>query len=661
MGLPAAPVLLIALAAFALRLVHVGTKGFWADEIFTALFASPGNDVSTVVAESLATPLPTPPLGFLISHAFASAFGDSEFVFRLPSVIAGTLGVIMIYKVGQLLFSRRVGLIAAILLTISPYHLLVAREGRFYAAIVLFALLSLYCLQKGMDTGKRRWWAGFVIAALINNYIHLTAFLVLAVELTYAAAILLWQLWSTRRDERPLTWSATYGPALLISVGLIFVGYLPMAPYLFSGMLHDSRGIGGSSPQATWPVSAGEFGLLLKNFSAGSGINLLFYLGAAFLGMIELVRHKKQTALLMALWFLLPFVLIFIMRPKHWFNTKYVIAMLPIYLLLTAAGISQGVHLAARGWSRLRCRLTWTAAVPLSADKWPLRLSMSALLLPAVLLFYGTLNAASPRLATIYRQSPGGWKELGQIIGSNAESADVVVSPPLVMLTMPAPRLMSYYGPESAEELQSLDQLEELLATHHRVWIVRRPASQERPGLERYLPALDEIWQNLPPHVELSLGAGVRILYLGEHKTRLTLLDEVQRFDNLPARALASIARTYRTLNLPNDALRIAHQATEMEPDSASWRFLEGTIYEQKGNLPAAQTSYETAGRLGSTNPSFLFSLGLAFERLGDQEQAIEHYERALHYHDRVPAEEETQELYYALNRKLTSLRAEAD
>ena len=60
-------ILLLILAA-GLRFYQLNVNGLWVDEIFTALIASPDKTLAEVISAALDTPLPTPPLWFIISH-----------------------------------------------------------------------------------------------------------------------------------------------------------------------------------------------------------------------------------------------------------------------------------------------------------------------------------------------------------------------------------------------------------------------------------------------------------------------------------------------------------------------------------------------------------------------------------------------------------------
>ncbi len=62
---------------------------------------------------------------------------------RLASVAAGVATVYLVYELGRLLYGRRAGLIAALLLALMPYHVVVTRQVLLDGPMTLFATLTL--------------------------------------------------------------------------------------------------------------------------------------------------------------------------------------------------------------------------------------------------------------------------------------------------------------------------------------------------------------------------------------------------------------------------------------------------------------------------------------------------------------------------------------
>lgn len=72
---------------------------------------------------------------------FIKLLGLSAWAVRLPSAIAGVLAVYLTYLIGRKLYREDVGLWAALLLAVSPWHLLLSRPG-FEASVALTLVLA---------------------------------------------------------------------------------------------------------------------------------------------------------------------------------------------------------------------------------------------------------------------------------------------------------------------------------------------------------------------------------------------------------------------------------------------------------------------------------------------------------------------------------------
>lgn len=75
---------------------------------------------------------------------------------RLPAALAGVLAVGCLYALARRAFDERTGLLAALLLSVSPWHLFVTRLGHEAALTPLFPVLVLLLLQRGgVPFGRR--------------------------------------------------------------------------------------------------------------------------------------------------------------------------------------------------------------------------------------------------------------------------------------------------------------------------------------------------------------------------------------------------------------------------------------------------------------------------------------------------------------------------
>jgi mannosyltransferase len=134
---------LIALGAF-LRFYRIGANGLWLDEAFSIWM---GRQPVGQMLDWLARIDQHPPLYYLLLHLWMH-LGDGEAVVRALSTLCSTLTIPTLYLLGRRLAGRRVGLLATLILAISPFHVYFAQEARMYALLALNASLALYGLAR---------------------------------------------------------------------------------------------------------------------------------------------------------------------------------------------------------------------------------------------------------------------------------------------------------------------------------------------------------------------------------------------------------------------------------------------------------------------------------------------------------------------------------
>ncbi|MFQ5706575.1 MAG: glycosyltransferase family 39 protein [bacterium] len=145
---------LLLLSAVYLRFYHLGNPSFWVDEM-NHVYA--GMSLSKDEA-------PRFPSGVANERALIyskmvgwsfSLFGVSESSARLPSAVFGILSILLIYWVGQDLFDRRVGLLAAFFLTFAHPAIGWSRTCRMYTLFQFLFLLGVYSFYKGFEAERR--------------------------------------------------------------------------------------------------------------------------------------------------------------------------------------------------------------------------------------------------------------------------------------------------------------------------------------------------------------------------------------------------------------------------------------------------------------------------------------------------------------------------
>jgi 4-amino-4-deoxy-L-arabinose transferase-like glycosyltransferase len=94
----------------------------------------------------------------------------NERALRYPSLIAGLLSIVAIALLGRVLFSPAVGLAAAFVLTVHPWHLRYSTEARSYAMVILLVTLGMLCLVIALRNNRWRWWLGFAVCQFLYMY-----------------------------------------------------------------------------------------------------------------------------------------------------------------------------------------------------------------------------------------------------------------------------------------------------------------------------------------------------------------------------------------------------------------------------------------------------------------------------------------------------------
>ena len=137
---------------------------------------------------------------------------------RLPSLLAGTATIPLVFLVGDRTVGRRAALVAAALVALSPFMTYYSAEARGYQVMIFCALVSTLALLFLAEGRSRRWWVVYALAAASAMYTHYTA----AFWLLAAFGWLVWARPDLRRD------------ALIANVGAAIL----FAPWI-SGVLAD--------------------------------------------------------------------------------------------------------------------------------------------------------------------------------------------------------------------------------------------------------------------------------------------------------------------------------------------------------------------------------------------------------------------------------------
>jgi putative flippase GtrA len=147
----------ISVIALALRLVGLNRLGFNTDE---AVYAGQGASIAGNTRLSAYFPVfRAHPLLFQSFISVLYRFDVTDYGARVLAVAFGVGTVVLVYLCGKELFSRSVGLTAALILAVMPYHVIVSRQVLLDGPMTFFTTLSLFLLARFARTERPAWLA----------------------------------------------------------------------------------------------------------------------------------------------------------------------------------------------------------------------------------------------------------------------------------------------------------------------------------------------------------------------------------------------------------------------------------------------------------------------------------------------------------------------
>lgn len=159
-------VLALAVFGLILRVATIDTRGLWLDEATTILQTS-GTLLQTIQSQIGGT---HPPLFHMLMHFWIYLFGTAEPTIRAYALVFGVAAIPVAYWAGTAVYDRKVGVVAAGILAISPYHIWYSQEARMYTMVMFFALLSVGTFSLGLETKKRRYWVAYAVFSAMGAF-----------------------------------------------------------------------------------------------------------------------------------------------------------------------------------------------------------------------------------------------------------------------------------------------------------------------------------------------------------------------------------------------------------------------------------------------------------------------------------------------------------
>jgi mannosyltransferase len=319
--------LLIIVAGFAIRLHDLDGDSLWIDEILTVQYAEAG-------IEGIQSDPHHPPLYYALAAAALNFFGEEEFAVRIPSAMSGTLAIAAIALLGRIIGAPGAGLWAALLLALSPFHIRYSQEARQYALLLLLSLLSYCFLYRALLRPKWSSWLAYSAFATLSLYTHFGGLIVL---LSQSVLIAFWSLKRLlNRQARDISYP-------VVALGLSLVLFVPWVPRFIAALEFNvgSETIsdtGSMAPLQSWlQVAYRDFGMVSDIFAP-------LLLGLCLLGLVYWLLEKEWLKLgLILSGLVLPLILIILFQVARGAFARFIIYMLPFYLLAAGYAIDRSL------------------------------------------------------------------------------------------------------------------------------------------------------------------------------------------------------------------------------------------------------------------------------------------------------------------------------
>ncbi len=316
-----------------------------------------------------------PPGYFTVLWATVRAFGDSELALRLPSLIAATALVPMLYVAGKAMYDRATGLVAAGFAVVAPIVVWYSQEARMYAQLMLLAVVAAWAVYQALDTGRFRYWLVYALAGAALAWTQYFAFLPLV---TFEAAIAI-VAWQRKRAGHPTTRLLVGGILASLLIAALVAPLIPFAHHQFSVNQAAGKGfdapsqVGGTENQVSlyaaltngiWAVFGYHSNATMLNLSALWPLLILLALmllgrGRSPATMLLLAGVLVPTAMLTALALNQPFL----------FEVRYNLTAVPFLLLLGARAVTTWPH-TSRGRVALATAAIGAFGLGLADQEW---------------------------------------------------------------------------------------------------------------------------------------------------------------------------------------------------------------------------------------------------------------------------------------------------
>ncbi len=299
-------VLFLVAFGFYLRIYDLGYQSLWIDESYSI----------TAALGMIEHLIPYMPSGVVYSRGILNTglialsmrlFGVSEFSARLPSVLFGTMTILLVYVFFRKVFGEKIALASAFLVTFSVVEIAWSRQARMYQQLQFFYILSLYLFYRYVHSKEIKFLALAVASVFCAMFTHVLGVSLLLVIPLYYFLVNIEMVKNFNKFSKEI-----------IVSGVIFLAGLLFSQFFFNALTHVMA--------VRVDYSETYIAYLITFFP------VIFYLSV--LGVLISLRQDWKNSLLLGLGFFIPLYFVFFHEKLVGF--RYVFVMLPIMFVFFA-------------------------------------------------------------------------------------------------------------------------------------------------------------------------------------------------------------------------------------------------------------------------------------------------------------------------------------
>jgi mannosyltransferase len=476
---PAVMLGLIVLLGTALRFYKLGSQSYWIDEMSTLVEGR--QSIQQLISSGR---LDQPPAYYFPFHYWEQLLGTTEVSARAFSALAGIISIVLIYLIGRELFGKKVGLLAAMLISISEFQIHYSQTARFYSYFELMVLASFLFFILALKSKRTLHFIFYSAASILMVYSHTIGIIILGAQNLF----FILQVKKYRDLIKP--WIICQAAVLLVFTPYVYA--LTFGKGGLEGTVISNDVVGSVPVPSIWdPVRSIYYFIFsprgdrsLENIAvnyAGSAVLLLagagiytFWLkkrnwASAWKYGIAGMRGSPDLGsklLLLACWLvcpiLLPFIFSFLIFPIY--KSYYMIGAAPALYLLLAYGV----------YSIRKVVPTMVSII-----------AIFIIIVPGLGNYYTSVNNEQ-------------WREAAAFVKANASPEDVIVISPNQDAGIEQKTFDWYYQGTSQTcgldtELQDSNAIStalmECVSGHRRFWVVIRDSSNSFDILTSYFKA----------------------------------------------------------------------------------------------------------------------------------------------------------------------------